>query len=127
MNRIKELRTRLGMNQATLSNIIGVTRSTVSMWEINKSQPDSDMLVRLADLFGVSVDCIVMHDAPLSVQKEKPAEYDGLADDEKTLLALFRQLNTEARDRLIDLADDMVQSGKYMPKSGAHPMAARQI
>lgn len=126
MNRIKELRTRHGMNQARLSNIIGVTRSTVSMWEINKSQPDSDMLIRLADLFGVSVDCILMHDTLSFSQKEKPVEIDGLADDERRLLDLFRRLNEEARYRLIDLADDMVQSGKYI-KSDAHPMAARQI
>ena len=40
---------------------------------------------------------------------------------ERQLLFLFHQLNAEGREKLIDSADDLVQSGKYI-KSGSAGM-----
>lgn len=127
MNRIKELRKARKMSQAVLADILGVTRSTVSMWEIDKSEPDADMFVRIADLFGVSTDDVLGRVVPNEAQKEKPVPKDELSDDERELLRLFRQLNAEAQARLLDTADDMVRSGKYAPKNNAAVMAAEEV
>lgn len=127
MNRIKELRKARKMSQAVLADILGVTRSTVSMWEIDKSEPDADMFVRIADLFGVSTDDVLGRVVSADVQKEKPVPKDELSDDERELLQLFRQLNAEAQARLLDTADDMVRSGKYALKNNAAVMAAEEV
>ena len=127
MNRIKELRKARKMSQAVLADILGVTRSTVSMWEIDKSEPDADMFVRIADLFGVSTDDVLGRVVSADVQKEKPVPKDELSDDERELLRLFRQLNAEAQARLLDTADDMVRSGKYVLKNNAAVMAAEEV
>lgn len=127
MNRIKVLRKDRGMSQAVLADILGVTRSTVSMWEIDKSEPDADMFVRIADLFGVSTDDVLGRVVSADVQKEKPVPKDELSDDERELLRLFRQLNAEAQARLLDTADDMVRSGKYVLKNNAAVMAAEEV
>lgn len=127
MNRIKVLRKDRGMSQAVLADILGVTRSTVSMWEIDKSEPDADMFVRIADLFGVSTDDVLGRVVSADVQKEKPIPKDELSDDERELLRLFRQLNAEAQARLLDTADDMVRSGKYVLKNNAAVMAAEEV
>jgi len=112
MNRIKLLRKSRGFSQVRMADILGVTRSAVSMWEIDQSQPDGEMLVRIANLFGVSTDYLLGRDA----QTEKPAVPDELMDDERKLLDLFRLLNPEGREKALDLLDDLVQSGKYVQK-----------
>lgn len=52
---IKSLRKEKGMSQEELAVKLNVVRQTVSKWEQNLSVPDSDMLVKLAEVFGVSV------------------------------------------------------------------------
>ena len=127
MNRIKFLRKSRNFSQVRLADILGVSRSAVSMWEIDKSQPDGDMLVRISELFGVSTDYLLGHDLSADGQKEKPAISDGLSDDERKLVDLFRLLNPEGREKALDLLDDLVQSGKYVQKSNAAVMAAKEV
>ena len=59
MNRIKELRKKQKITQEKMSKKIGVARSTLSMYEIEKSEPDNATLLKLADFFGVSVDYLL--------------------------------------------------------------------
>ena len=59
MNRIKELRKNQKITQEKMSKKIGVARSTLSMYEIEKSEPDNATLLKLADFFGVSVDYLL--------------------------------------------------------------------
>lgn len=52
---IKRLRKARGLSQKELALRLNVVRQTVSKWENNLSVPDSDVLVRLAELLDVSV------------------------------------------------------------------------
>ncbi|MDE6624854.1 MAG: helix-turn-helix domain-containing protein [Lachnospiraceae bacterium] len=53
---LKIIRKEKGMSQEMLAQQIGVVRQTVSKWEKGLSVPDAEMLVRIADLFEVSVE-----------------------------------------------------------------------
>lgn len=57
--KILSLRTERGMSQDDLAEQLGVSRQSVSKWETGQSTPDLDRIIRLADLFGVSVDELV--------------------------------------------------------------------
>jgi transcriptional regulator with XRE-family HTH domain len=59
MRTLKELRNKHNIRQQDLSEVMGVSRSTVAMWETGKSFPDPNALVRLADYFGVTVDFLL--------------------------------------------------------------------
>ena len=50
---------RDGMTQEELSESIGVTRQTISKWELDTSTPDLDYLCKLCDLFGVTADYLI--------------------------------------------------------------------
>lgn len=52
---IKRLRLESGLSQAALAERLSVVRQTVSKWEQGLSAPDSDMLLRIAEVLGVSV------------------------------------------------------------------------
>lgn len=62
----------LGMSQDELGQKLFVSRQTISLWEKNQTVPSIDNLIRLSEIFGVSVDEIlgVVHND----QKETPKE-----------------------------------------------------
>ena len=57
--KILALRTQKEMSQEELAAALEVSRQSVSKWETNQSVPDLDKIIRLADLFGVTVDQLV--------------------------------------------------------------------
>ena len=57
--RIAALRRTAGWSQAELARRLGISPSTVGMYEQGRREPDSQMLVALSSLFGVTLDYLV--------------------------------------------------------------------
>lgn len=57
--RLKKLRTDKHLTQAQVAKRVGVTASMVSSYETDIRLPSYDVMMRLADLFGVSVDYLL--------------------------------------------------------------------
>ncbi|MBQ8831365.1 MAG: AAA family ATPase [Oscillospiraceae bacterium] len=55
-NKITELRTERRLSQAELADMLGITNKAVSKWETGKSKPTTNMIRKLAAVFGISVD-----------------------------------------------------------------------
>ena len=54
---LRNLRKEKGLSQAELATILGVSKSTVGMYEQSKRSPHSDdLLMRIAGFFGVTID-----------------------------------------------------------------------
>ncbi len=53
------LRTAMGLSQEALADQLGVSRQSVSKWETDASVPELDKLIRLGEVFGVSLDELV--------------------------------------------------------------------
>ena len=62
--RLKELREAGGLSQQKLAALLGVGQSTVGMWESGKNKPESGTLIKLSEIFGVSVDYLIGNDRP---------------------------------------------------------------
>ena len=58
-NRVKLLIARENINQTDLSNALGVRHTTVSRIITGVGSPSLELLVRIADLFGVSTDYLL--------------------------------------------------------------------
>lgn len=54
-----ELRKTKGLSQEELGNELGVSRQTVSKWELGQSYPDFQKLVILSDFFNISLDKLI--------------------------------------------------------------------
>lgn len=52
---LKELRKKKGYSQQELAIRLNVVRQTVSKWEKGLSVPDADTLIKMAEIFDVSV------------------------------------------------------------------------
>ena len=57
--KITALRTERKLSQGDVAEKLEVSRQSVSKWETGQSVPELDKIVKLADLFGVSVDELV--------------------------------------------------------------------
>ena len=57
--RIKTLRENRRISQIDLANVLGVSKSTVSMWETGRREPDSAMLINIAEYFNCSLDYLL--------------------------------------------------------------------
>lgn len=57
--RLVGLRKEKGMSQEELASHLKVTRQAISNWERDKTEPDLEMLSRLADLLGKDVDYLL--------------------------------------------------------------------
>ena len=62
MNKIKELRERLGLPQKAFAIDLGVSQPTVSDWESGRKVPSAKSTAKIADYFGVSVDYLIGRD-----------------------------------------------------------------
>ena len=54
--RLAARRKQAGLSQEALAEQLGVSRQAVSKWERSESSPDTDNLIALAQLYGVSLD-----------------------------------------------------------------------
>ena len=59
---IKQQREKAGLSQAELGEKVHVTRQAVSSWENGKTSPDSDILLELSKIFGVTINDILCAD-----------------------------------------------------------------
>lgn len=53
---IRKFRIARGLSQVDLAKELSVTKQSVSNWENNNIQPSIEMLIRLADFFGITTD-----------------------------------------------------------------------
>lgn len=62
--RIALLRANNGWSQAELARRIGVSASAVGMYEQGRREPSLDLVIRLANEFGVSTDYLLIGNLP---------------------------------------------------------------
>ena len=55
---LKKLREGKGLSQAKFAKEIGVSQSTVGMWESGKNKPEFSALLKIADYFNVTTDIL---------------------------------------------------------------------
>ena len=84
--KIAALRGERRLSQGDLAERLDVSRQSVSKWETGQSVPELDKLIRLADLFGVSVDELVREGEP-----PRPEAETGGAEPEPKLVYVERK------------------------------------
>lgn len=69
-NRLCELRKKYGYSQEELASKLGVSRQAVSKWERSESSPDTDNLIELAKIYGISLDELLNGDDAIDIIEE---------------------------------------------------------
>lgn len=86
---LTQLRRDSGMTQEQLASLLGVTFQAVSKWETGASCPDIQLLPRIADVFGVTLDALFGRTVSPTEAQEEAALYDLPWPDDDTLYAVL--------------------------------------
>ena len=99
--KLKELREKKGMSQAELANILDVAQQTVASWEREKSSPNYELLLKLADFFRVSTDYLLgKEDSPMeSMKRILLAPSDGKPNLTKEMLDDYASLSADGKEK----------------------------
>ena len=65
-------RRNAGLSQEALAGQLGVSRQAVSRWETNESLPDTEKILQLCRIFGVSADDLLLDRAPEPAPEHSP-------------------------------------------------------
>ena len=71
------------LTQQKLADVLGVSRSTVAMWENGKNEPDNIMLARIAEYFHITTDELL----GLSSEEQTDIPPVSILDKKKQLIA----------------------------------------
>ena len=103
MNRIKQLREEKRMTQVRLSIELGVSQETVSAYEKGKYYPAFLSLVKLSEIFGVSIDYIMgLSDVRCAIS--------GLCEKESLVIENFRKLNDTDREKALAYISGLIDA-----------------
>ena len=70
-NRLLQYRKKHNLSQEELASQIGVSRQAVSKWERAEASPDTDNLILLAKLYGVTLDELLQGQEEPQVKSEE--------------------------------------------------------
>ena len=69
--KLQDLRRKAGMSQDALAEKLDVSRQAVSKWERDEAMPETDKVIRIAQLFGVSTDYLLL-ESPRQAEEPQP-------------------------------------------------------
>ena len=72
--KLTELRHSRGWSQEQLGERLGVTRQTVSKWELGSTTPELEKLAMMSDIFGVSTDELIKGEPQEASRPSEPSE-----------------------------------------------------
>lgn len=103
--RIEFFRKKRGLTQKDLADELNLKNGgTVSAWEVDTTSPKPAMMLELCKVLDISISEL------FGVEENK-----GLTKEEEKLLASYKDLNEEGKEKLFDLAD--LLGYKYTKKS----------
>ena len=106
--RLKYLRKQKGMTQSQLAKLLNLTQSAIGKYEGQSGiVPNDDIKLRIAEIFGVSVDYLLGRDAD-------PRE--ALAPDELRLLLDYRALSAQGQEYI---RQQMYMAGQIYKKQSS--------
>lgn len=82
-DRLVKLRKQKGLSQEELADKLGLSRQAVSKWERAEASPDTDNLICLAKLYGISLDQLLNTDDDLDTIVNEQVKKDDEVEEEK--------------------------------------------
>lgn len=91
---LKQIRKQHNMTQQEVADALGCSSIVYGRYETGKRQPSADVLIRLADVFDVSIDYLLGYDRVV---------FTALTPAEKELIEASREADDRARADVLKL------------------------
>jgi len=114
--KLKELRENYDLSQNQVAAALNIDRSTYGYYELDKTRPSLETLVKLSHIFSVPVEQLLPSEIEETVSLRDLAQPStmvrSLSKQERGLLAIFRSLTKEQKQKVI------TELTKYVKNSG---------
>ena len=112
--RMRERREMLGLKQSDLGRLLGVTGSAVANYESGFSSPKAEVLFKAFDALQCDANYLFQDEMTTVMPSDDSAVLRVETSQEELLLNTYRSLNAEGQEKLLEYADDLSASGKYI-------------
>ncbi len=115
---LRNLRKKFNLTQQEIADILGIDRSTYTFYEAGKSTPSKENIVKLCDifnvtvgyLFGVEKNCPELKVANQSdVVEEKIEGLSEISRNERFILMAYRSLDAQKKKKFVDAVKDTLK------------------
>ena len=103
--RLKELRIERGLLQKDVAQLLNITQMSYSYYERGLREPEIALLIRLAELFNVSVDYLI---------ENENERLEKLTAEERRVFNKFRQLSITNKNKVEERIDVFLEQQKMM-------------
>ena len=114
--RLERLRSERDMTQAAVADKLGINRGTYNAYEIGKNTPPTTILMRIAQLYNVSVDYL------LGLTPERRSSGDEIATRLKTLGAICGSASPVQYTELLDIVNALIRYYHTSQRAADLPM-----
>lgn len=94
MERLKKLRLDRSLLQKDIASYLGIDRTTYVKYENGSSEPSNEMLSKIADYFGVTVDYLLG-------REEKSSASAAVNTEDEELMEYLEELKTRPEMRML--------------------------
>ena len=110
---LKKLRVLKSLTQSDMAEILGISLSSYQKYERDKNcvTPSLDVLLRIADFFGVSVDYLLGREPATD-----PFDMLPLPEDQKSVMERFASFPDDVRAIILDAIKELAEAAKKRQK-----------
>ena len=108
---LRTLREERGISQKMLAIRVDITQSSISDWEADRKMPPVKTILKIADIFDVSLDRLF--DRPIKKEIQPTADGDEL---DKELVTLLQELPPQDIQRVVDFVQGL-KAAREAPSS----------
>ena len=122
----QQLRKERDLTQEEISKILGVSKSSIAMWETGQRLPSPELYEQIADYFNVDIDYLY---GRTCIRQKVRFDEDGnmqrtLLNDEASLIDNYQKLNSIGKKKASDYITDLTEQKKYTQDTGSSASAA---
>lgn len=107
MKNLHNIRTEKGMSQLSLATKLGVAQETISAYENDKAFPSVETLIKLCDIFHVSIDFMLDRTDVRYTIKDFCDK--NLSPEELDLVTSFRKLSYPQKNKALGIIIGMTE------------------
>ena len=97
MLKLTEIRKQEGVSQKQLAADLHISAGNLCDWEKGRTEPDIEMLIKIADYFDVSLDALLGRE-----ENENPVNNDEM---KLRLLSCYNKMPTDGKTKLVEFLE----------------------
>ena len=115
---LKKLRKRVNLSQNELANLLGINQYNISFWEIGRSEPNIEQIIKLSEILNVPTDYLLGKDIILTTSQEEfqtvVNHFKQDIEDEmlNELINLYSSISNEKKKDLLQLVKSLTNLSK---------------